>query len=105
MHNGKRFVSPAGHAARWVDIRQGGSRLGAAGGSTMAVEVAEGRAVTVRFDGSRCIHARRCVIGAPAAFRANVKGAWMEPDAAGVEELMRVALACPSGAITLERRD
>lgn len=71
----------------------------------MAVETAEGAAATVRFDGSRCIHARRCVMGAPAAFKANVEGPWIDPDAAGVEALMRVALACPSGAITVERRD
>ena len=71
----------------------------------MAVEVAEGAQATVRFDGGRCIHARRCVMGAPAAFRANVEGPWMAPDAASVEELMRVALACPSGAITVERKD
>jgi CDGSH-type Zn-finger protein/uncharacterized Fe-S cluster protein YjdI len=71
----------------------------------MAVEVAEGRLATVRFDGARCIHSRRCVMGAPAAFRAGVPGAWIDPDAVPVEELMRVALACPSGAITVERRD
>jgi CDGSH-type Zn-finger protein/uncharacterized Fe-S cluster protein YjdI len=71
----------------------------------MAVEVAEGSAVTVRFDGSRCIHARRCVMGAPAAFKANVEGPWIDADAADAEALMRVALACPSGAITVERRD
>lgn len=71
----------------------------------MAVEVAEGGTATVRFDGSRCIHARRCVTGLPAVFRAGVKGAWIHPDAAGAEELARVVLACPSGALSLERRD
>jgi CDGSH-type Zn-finger protein/uncharacterized Fe-S cluster protein YjdI len=71
----------------------------------MAVEIVEGSRATVRFDGGRCIHSRRCVMGAPAAFRAGVKGGWIEPDAAGVEELMRVAYACPSGAITVERKD
>jgi CDGSH-type Zn-finger protein/uncharacterized Fe-S cluster protein YjdI len=71
----------------------------------MAVEVAEGKAVTVRFDDSRCIHARRCVTGAPGAFLANVTGPWIVPDAASPEGLMRVARACPSGAITVERRD
>jgi CDGSH-type Zn-finger protein/uncharacterized Fe-S cluster protein YjdI len=71
----------------------------------MAVEVVEGAAATVRFDGRRCIHSRRCVMGAPAAFRADVKGPWLHPDSASVEALMRVALACPSGAITVERKD
>ena len=71
----------------------------------MAVEVVEGKAVTVRFDGSRCIHSRRCVMGAPTAFRANVKGSWINPDSVEAEAVMRVALACPSGAITVERKD
>jgi CDGSH-type Zn-finger protein/uncharacterized Fe-S cluster protein YjdI len=71
----------------------------------MAVEEVDGKAATVRFDGGRCIHARRCVMGAPAVFRAGVKGGWIEPDAASAEELLRVAYACPSGAITVERKD
>jgi CDGSH-type Zn-finger protein/uncharacterized Fe-S cluster protein YjdI len=71
----------------------------------MTIEVAEGKRATVRFDGGRCIHSRRCVMGAPGAFRANVDGSWMRPDSASPEELMRVALACPSGAITVERHD
>ncbi len=71
----------------------------------MPVEVVEGKAVTVRFDGRRCIHARRCVMGAPAAFKADAKGGWIDADAADAETLMRVAMACPSGAITVERKD
>ncbi len=71
----------------------------------MAIQEARGSRATVRFDGKRCIHARRCVMGAPAVFRANVKGPWIFPDEASVEALMRVAHACPSGAITVERHD
>jgi CDGSH-type Zn-finger protein/uncharacterized Fe-S cluster protein YjdI len=71
----------------------------------MTVEIAEGTVAVVRFDAARCIHARRCVMGAPGAFRANVDGPWIDPDAADPEALMRVAYACPSGAITVERRD
>lgn len=71
----------------------------------MGVETAEGRAVVVTFDGSRCIHSRRCVMGEPAVFRANVEGRWIVPDAAEAERVMRVALACPSGAITVRRKD
>lgn len=71
----------------------------------MTVETADGAAVAIRFDGARCIHARRCVMGAPAAFRANVEGPWLDPDAADVEALVRIALACPSGAITVTRKD
>jgi CDGSH-type Zn-finger protein/uncharacterized Fe-S cluster protein YjdI len=71
----------------------------------MADEEVDGKAAVIRFDRGRCIHARRCVMGAPSAFRAGVKGGWIEPDAASAEELLRVAYACPSGAITVERKD
>ena len=69
------------------------------------VDVAEGKDVTVRFDGKRCIHARRCVTGAPNVFRAGVKGEWIFPDSESAEALLRIAYACPSGAITVERKD
>jgi uncharacterized Fe-S cluster protein YjdI len=36
----------------------------------MSIEIAEGRDVTISFNGKRCVHARRCVIGEPAVFRA-----------------------------------
>ena len=68
-------------------------------------ETAEGQAATIVFEGRRCIHARRCVTGEPGVFKANVEGAWIDPDAAPVEALMRVALNCPSGAIRVLRRD
>jgi CDGSH-type Zn-finger protein/uncharacterized Fe-S cluster protein YjdI len=71
----------------------------------MTVETAEGRAVTIRFDGALCIHARRCVMGAPASFRANVQGPWIDADATDAEALMAVARNCPSGAITIARHD
>jgi CDGSH-type Zn-finger protein/uncharacterized Fe-S cluster protein YjdI len=71
----------------------------------MTIETAEGRKVTLTFDGSRCIHARRCVMGQPSAFVANAKGEWLHPDAVSPEELMRVALNCPSGAIQVKRKD
>lgn len=71
----------------------------------MAVESVEGKAVTLNFDSGRCIHARRCVMGQPGVFRANVKGAWLDPDAATADELLHVAMNCPSGAITIARKD
>ena len=69
------------------------------------METVEGKDVTISFDSKRCIHARRCVMGEPAVFRANVEGEWIDPDAATAEEIMRVAYACPSGAIMARRRD
>lgn len=71
----------------------------------MTVETAKGSAVTIRFDSALCIHARRCVTGAPATFRTNVEGPWIDPDATDAETLMAIARACPSGAITIERHD
>jgi CDGSH-type Zn-finger protein/uncharacterized Fe-S cluster protein YjdI len=71
----------------------------------MSVEIAEGERVTISFDGHRCIHARRCVMGEPHVFKAHVEGPWIDPDAADPEALMRVARNCPSGAIHVTRKD
>jgi CDGSH-type Zn-finger protein/uncharacterized Fe-S cluster protein YjdI len=73
--------------------------------SDKAIEQVTGQRATISFDGSRCIHARRCVIAQPGVFKANVQGDWIDPDAASPEELMFVALNCPSGAIQVTRRD
>jgi CDGSH-type Zn-finger protein/uncharacterized Fe-S cluster protein YjdI len=69
------------------------------------VETVRGKAATIVFDAHRCIHARRCVMGEPGVFKANVQGPWIDPDAAPVEDLMHVALNCPSGAIQVLRHD
>lgn len=61
--------------------------------------------ITLRFDGTRCIHSRHCVLGAPSVFLANVKGAWLHPETVPVETCVAIAHACPSGAITYERHD
>lgn len=63
------------------------------------MQTVEGKDVTITFDGKRCIHSRRCVMGQPAVFRANVDGPWIFPDEASAEDLLRVAYNCPSGAI------
>jgi CDGSH-type Zn-finger protein len=38
-------------------------------------------------------------------FKANVQGPWLDPDATPVNALVRVAHACPSGAIQYTRKD
>lgn len=68
-------------------------------------EIAEGRTLRVRFDGSRCIHARNCVLGLPTVFKANVQGPWIDPDGAPEREVLAIASRCPSGAIHVERLD
>ena len=70
-----------------------------------AVESVTGKWATVRFDGRLCIHSRGCVLAEPEVFRANVQGPWIDPDGASAEELMRVAINCPSGAIRVTRHD
>jgi CDGSH-type Zn-finger protein/uncharacterized Fe-S cluster protein YjdI len=69
----------------------------------MAIETAVGRSATIEFNGELCVHARRCVLSQPAVFKANVEGPWIDPDAASAEELLYVALNCPSGAIRVSR--
>lgn len=69
------------------------------------VETAEGKDLTLYFEGRKCIHARFCVTGAPQVFLANVKGPWIHPDAMTVERVVEVAHLCPSGAIRYRRKD
>lgn len=70
-----------------------------------AVEMVKGEALTILYEGRRCIHARFCVTGAPTVFLANVKGPWIHPDTMEPERLVDIAHACPSGAIRYTRHD
>jgi CDGSH-type Zn-finger protein/uncharacterized Fe-S cluster protein YjdI len=71
----------------------------------MPEEVVKGREVTIRFDASRCIHSRSCVLGHPEVYVPNVEGEWIHPDAASADTVMLTALTCPSGAIRAARND
>ena len=64
---------------------------------TRDVEEAVGTGVTIRFEASKCIHSRDCVLGRPDVFVPNVQGEWIHPDAATVEEVAALAHSCPSG--------
>jgi len=66
---------------------------------------AESSKVVVNFDGKKCIHARRCVLGLPDVFVPGAEGAWIFPDRADAEEVTRVVDSCPSGALTYTRKD
>jgi CDGSH-type Zn-finger protein/uncharacterized Fe-S cluster protein YjdI len=99
----------------------GGSAAGLASMTAVAVEAqsasdvvaasgaeitsTKGRAVTIMFDGKRCIHARFCVLGAPTVFLANVPGPWIKPDADSVENVLHTIRQCPSGALSYKRHD
>ena len=75
-------------------------------GKTPAIEIAEGRDVTIAFEAKRCIHARFCVLQQPGVFKANVVGPWIAPDdALTTEGLIATAQNCPSGAIRYRRKD
>ncbi len=69
------------------------------------VETIAGERLDLIYEGTRCIHSRFCVTLAPQVFLANVKGAWIRPDALDAERLVDIAHACPSGAIRYQRRD
>jgi CDGSH-type Zn-finger protein/uncharacterized Fe-S cluster protein YjdI len=69
------------------------------------VDHIEGKDLTLLYEGKKCIHARFCVTGAPEVFLANVKGPWINPDAIGVDRLVEISHACPSGAIRYARKD
>ncbi|NHX27364.1 iron-binding protein, partial [Escherichia coli] len=62
----------------------------------------EGKDMTLAFDTRRCIHARRCVLGAPKVFLAGVVGEWLFPDELETGALRGICHSCPSGAITYE---
>lgn len=60
-----------------------------------------GDAVTVTFDGARCLHAARCVHGLPAVFD-TTRRPWIVPDGASAEAVAEVVRRCPSGALRYE---
>jgi len=65
----------------------------------------EGKNINVYFDGKRCVHSRKCVLGLPHVFKANVPGPWIDPDAANADDLAALISQCPSGALRYERND
>ncbi len=73
--------------------------------SVDGVDYIEGAALTLIYEGKKCIHSRFCVTGAPQVFLANVKGPWIQPDAIAVDTLVEISHACPSGAIRYRRKD
>ena len=54
-----------------------------------------GSQVLVTYDLGRCIHAGECVRGLPGAFD-PARNPWVNPDAAGADEIRDVVMRCPS---------
>jgi CDGSH-type Zn-finger protein/uncharacterized Fe-S cluster protein YjdI len=65
----------------------------------MKVHEYKGPGVVVRYEASRCIHARECVHGAPQVFDPSAKP-WIKPDGATLDHLLAVIARCPTGALT-----
>lgn len=63
-----------------------------------------GEAIDITYDGVRCIHAAECVRGLPAVFDSRERP-WVQPDDAPADEVVRVILRCPSGALHFIRKD
>ncbi len=61
--------------------------------------------ISVSFDGKKCIHARRCVLGLPDVFNPGAKGQWIFPANAAADDIARLVRDCPSGALTYEMKD
>lgn len=59
--------------------------------------------LTIHFDGKTCIHARRCVLGLPGVFDPDQRP-WIQPGDSDSDALIAVIEACPSGALTYERK-
>jgi CDGSH-type Zn-finger protein/uncharacterized Fe-S cluster protein YjdI len=69
------------------------------------IEEVRGKKAVIRFEAKKCIHSRHCVLDRPDVFMPNVQGEWIKPDNGTPEALLRLALNCPSGAISVERLD
>ena len=69
------------------------------------IEEVRGSKVVVRFDATRCVHSRNCVLDRPDVFVPNATGEWIHPDRAEPEQIAALARNCPSGAISYERLD
>ena len=69
------------------------------------MDVVKGREVTITFEGRRCVHSRNCVLSHPEVFVPNVQGAWIFPDAAPADAVLRIGFNRPSGAIRVRRND
>lgn len=62
------------------------------------------RTIAVSFDARRCIHAARCVHGAPDVFDPQARP-WIQPEGADADRLAEVVARCPTGALRYERLD
>ncbi len=62
------------------------------------------RDIAVSYDARTCIHAARCVAGAPGVFDQAARP-WIQPANAPAEKIAEVVARCPTGALRYERLD
>jgi len=58
----------------------------------------KGKDITIRYDAQRCIHAKKCVHGAPAVFNPEARP-WVSADSAEARSIAVVIQRCPTGAL------
>jgi CDGSH-type Zn-finger protein/uncharacterized Fe-S cluster protein YjdI len=63
-----------------------------------------GKNIDVTFDPKRCIHAAECVNNLPEVFD-TTRRPWILTDNADADEVARVTLRCPTGALHFIRKD
>ena len=64
----------------------------------------QGEDIEVHYNLRRCIHAEECVRGLPAVFERD-RRPWIEPDQDSADQVARVILRCPTGALYFDRKD
>lgn len=69
------------------------------------IDEARTETIIIRFDTSRCIHSRNCVLDRPDIIVPNTEIDWLRPAAGTPDDIVALARSCPSGAITFERLD
>jgi uncharacterized Fe-S cluster protein YjdI len=60
--------------------------------------------ITVLWDAERCIHFGNCVRSLPGVFKSDASP-WIDLAGADADEVARVVMGCPSGALHFRRRD
>jgi len=60
--------------------------------------------LTIHYDAARCVHSRHCILGLPGVFLEGERP-WIRPAGASTAAIVKAIEACPSGALTYQRKD
>jgi uncharacterized Fe-S cluster protein YjdI/CDGSH-type Zn-finger protein len=63
-----------------------------------------GEDIVVIWEPAFCIHVANCLAGLPDVFDAS-RRPWVEPDLASADEVAKVVMTCPTGALHFRRLD